>query len=180
MRLYNNANPKKKLKLDEYIRNWGGGIGIIRRCCSKRTLNPRDKDCDWDTLVDLCCINTPPTHHVWLQFLEYNKLKITNDPILNLKCLLAKWVDNGYRKRMYGAYPIAEEQEFYVQDTIPSDISEILNYAIISDVFEDAFIAMDKCKRLQPSTTQQASSFVSSIWSMMDKSIAEFVPFGAR
>jgi len=109
--------------------------------------------------------------------LEYNRLKITDDPILNLVNLLRHWEDNGAKQRMYGAYPVAEEQEFYIQETIPSQISEILNYAIITDVFEDAFTAMDKSKRLKPNISQQAASFMSSISDIFK---TDFVPFGGR
>ena len=176
VRLLNNSNQGIRLNLDKYINDWGGGIAVIRKCCNDHQIDPNDKNCNWDTLIDLCCIATPLTHHSWLRLMRYNKLKVTNDPVINLKNLLNKWEKKGAYNRMYGTYPTAKEQEFYIQETIPRNISEILNYAIITDVFKDAFIAMDKCKRPEPTVSQQATSFMGGMWDLVHRTIADMIP----
>eukprot|EP01083_Nonionella_stella_P086908 241620_1 len=169
VRLLNNSK-QMTLNIDDYVANWGGGIEQLRKCCIENELNPLDKQCNWDTLIDLCCVSTPSTHNAWIRLVKYNKIKVTNDPIQNLWNLLSRWKQNGKYHSMRGSYPTASEQEFYIQDTIPQEISEILNYAIMNGVFEDAFSAMQKCKAQEP-------SFLSSFWNIVDKSIASFIPF---
>ena len=124
-----------------------GGIKLIRKCTRRNDIDPENKNADWDTLVNQCCIATPIEHQIWTELLEYNKIIPSTDPIQNLEDLLMYWVQNGHKYRTYGPYPKAHEQEIYIQDTIPPRISEILNYAIINDVFNDCFIAMEEIKR---------------------------------
>lgn len=176
VRLLNNSNEGIRLDLDKYVGNWGGSIQIIRKCCNDHQIDPNDPKIDWDSMIDLCCIATPITHHSWIRLMRYNKLKITNDPVINLKNLLNKWEKKGAYNRMYGTYPTAKEQEFYIQDTIPRHISEVLNYAIITDVFKDAFIAMEKCKRPEPTVSQQATSFMGEVWDLVHRTIADMIP----
>ena len=171
VRLLNNSSSNLRVNLHHYVNDWGGGIKIIRKCCIQHQLDPKDKNVNWDVLIDLCCIATPITHNAWIRLLKYNKLKVTNDPIENLKTLLKKWKRNGEYNRMYGTYPTAREQEFYIQDTIPREISEILNYAIINDVFKNAFEEMNKIPRPEPTIGQQATSFVGYLFDLWDKTI---------
>ena len=98
-------------------------------------------------MVEQCCIATPINHNVWLQLVRYNKIEETTKPSQNLENLLMHWVENGHKYRTYGPYPKAPEQELYIQDTIPPRISEILNYAIINDVFEASYKAMEEQKK---------------------------------
>ena len=97
--------------------------------------------------MDQCCVATPIDHSVWLQLIRYNKIEETTSPTQNLENLLMHWVENGHKYRTYGPYPKAPEQELYIQDTIPPRISEILNYAIVTDVFEASYRAMDEQKK---------------------------------
>ena len=147
VKLLNDSGHRPQLNLSDFVARWGGGIKLLRKCTRKKTLDPEDKHCTWDSLVDQCCIATPISHNVWLQLVRYNKIEETTIPKQNLENLLMHWVENGHKYRTYGPYPKAPEQELYIQDTIPPRISEILNYAIINDVFEASYQAMEEYKK---------------------------------
>eukprot|EP01083_Nonionella_stella_P024879 68531_1 len=131
----------------DLVSRWGGGIKLLRKCAKKNALDPNNEHCNWDTLIVQCAAATPISHPVWNELLKYNKIKRTTSHTQNLENLLMQWVENGHKYRTFGPYPKAYEQELYIQDTIPTNISEILNYAIISDVFAESYAAMQEANK---------------------------------
>ena len=90
-----------------------------------------NKRYDWDALVYECCQHTPITHKVWKTLILKNKLRLQRNNINNLENLLYKWIEKGHKYRTYGPYPANWEQELYIQDTIPPQLSDLINTAIV-------------------------------------------------